>query len=32
MATRSYISLAARINPSVPGCSLPMLEQYIRDA
>tara|TARA_R110000803_G_scaffold96585_1_gene164729 strand:+ start:2570 stop:3241 length:672 start_codon:yes stop_codon:yes gene_type:complete len=32
MASRSYTSLAARINPSVPGCSLPMLEQYIRDA
>ena len=32
MASRSYTSLAARVNPSVPGCSLPMLEQYIRTA
>lgn len=32
MAKRSFSSLAARINPSVPGCALPLIVQYTRNA
>jgi len=32
MARRTFASLAARINPSVPGCSLPLIVQYTRNA
>lgn len=32
MTTRTFASLATRINPSVPGCSLPLIVQHIRNA
>lgn len=32
MAKRSFASLAARINPSVPGCSLPLIVNQVRTA
>lgn len=32
MATRTFLSLAHRLAPSVPGCPQPVIEQYIRDA
>ena len=32
MATRTFLSLAQRLLPSVPGCPQPVLEHYIRDA
>jgi hypothetical protein len=32
MSTRTFLSLANRLAPSVPGCPQPILEQYIRDA
>lgn len=32
MVSRSFASLAARINPSVPGCGLPLIVQYARTA
>lgn len=32
MATRTFLSLATRLAPSVPGCPQPVLIQYIRDA
>ena len=32
MATRTFLSLAQRLTPSVPGCPQPVIEQYVRDA
>jgi len=32
MASRDFSTLASRMNPSVPGCPLPMLIQYIRES
>jgi hypothetical protein len=32
MSQRTFASLASRINPSVPGCSLPLIVQHIRTA
>lgn len=32
MANRTFLSLAHRVAPSVPGCPQPVIEQYIRDA
>jgi len=32
MATRTFLSLAQRLLPSVPGCPQPVIEQYIRDS
>jgi len=32
MSKRTFASLAARINPSVPGCSLPLIVQHVRTA
>lgn len=32
MATRTFLSLAARLSTSVPGCPQPVIMQYIRDA
>jgi hypothetical protein len=32
MATRLFTTLIPRLNPSVPGCSQPMMIQYIRDS
>lgn len=32
MATRTFLSLANRLSPSVPGCPLPVIANYIRDA
>ena len=32
MADREFSTLITRVNPSVPGCPYPMIEQYIRDS
>lgn len=32
MADREFSSIITRVNPSVPGCPYPMIENYIRDA
>lgn len=32
MSTRTFLSLATRLAPSVPGCPQPILEQHIRDS
>lgn len=32
MATRTFLSLANRIAPNVPGCPQPIIVQYVRDA
>lgn len=32
MSTRDFSTVVARVNPSAPGCSFPMLLQYVRDA
>ena len=32
MADREFSTLISKVNPSVPGCPYPMIEQYIKDA